>query len=488
MSTHVNLAEETELLDAIDAALDAPDDDAVSQRLYLASRMLPYGARYSAAGNKRLRAQAARRSEQNRGVHLLLIEALKWEDDAEAIAFMLDMLPDEGFCWRAAVALDYLDPVLVAQPLRDWLVGRDPEALPDPLRVRALRAKTDLASPPEGAAVPVTEELLEHWIKDRSFVALRLAFAHGISAKATLGEGETLLHHAVAAWTNDDPDIVGEPSRADWEALIGDLFAAGAEADRKLTARFSGQSRHRWPKGTTPRDMLDRERERGEVPAAVIDRLEARFPANAAAAKARAKKVAKKAAKKAAEAALPKPTRDISFRRPIDEALAGLRGTALGPALDEALAGWPDETLEQGPYGPWGYATSILSEIGEAVPEVAAKVPGWMGLLMSPDAARFTRVVVAGSREEARLLNDMSMASLERSMERVTLDGWPEEAAALARKEAHVAYRGDAFLIGKKKGDTTMLWEASREGVVDLGTAETFLTALVAEARRALLG
>jgi hypothetical protein len=488
MSNPASLAQETAVLDAIDAALEAPDDDAVGQRLSQASVMLPYGYRYSAAGGKRLRAQAARRGEQNRAVHQLLIEALKWQDDAEAIAFMLDMLPDEGFCWRAAVALDYLDPVLVARPLRDWLVGRDPEALPDPLYVRALRAKTDLASPPEGAAVPVTEELLEHWIKARSFVALRLAFAHGTSAKATLGEGETLLHHAVAAWTNEDPDILGEPSRADWEALIGDLFAAGAEADRKLTARFAGQSRHRWPKGTTPRDMLDKERERGEVPAAVIDRLEARFPANAAAAQARAKKVAKKAAKKAAEAALPKPRRDISFRRPMDEALAGLRGTALGPALDEALAGWTDETLEQGPYGPLGYATSILAEIGKAVPEVAAKVPGWMGLLMSPDASRFTRVIVAGSREEARLLNDMSMASLERSMERVTLDGWPAEAAAMARKEAHVAYRGDAFLIGKKKGDTTLLWEASREGVVDLGTAATFLTALVAEARRALLG
>lgn len=480
MSTPASLPEETEFLDAMDAVLDAPDDDAASQRLYQASRVLPYGYCYSAAGGKRLRAQAARRSEQNRGIHLLLIEALKWQDDTEAIAFMLDMLPDEGFSWRAAVALDYLDPVLVAQPLRDWLVGRDPEALPDPLRVRALRAKTDLASPPEGAAVPVTEDLLEHWIKDRSFVALRLAFAHGTSAKATLGEGETLLHHAVAAWTNDDPDITGEPSRADWEALIGDLFAAGAEADRKLTARFSGQSRHRWPKGTTPRDMLDQERERGQVPAAVIDRLEARFPANAAAAKARAKKAAKPAP--------PKPLRDISFRRSVDEALAGLRGTALGPALDEALAGWSDETLGQGPYGPWGYGSSLLWEIGKAAPEAAAKAPGWMGLLMSPDAARFTKVVVAGSREEARLLNDMSMASLERSMERVTLDGWPDDATALVRKEGRLAYRGDAFLIGKKNGDTTTLWEASRKGVVNLGTVQIFLTALVEETRRALLG
>ena len=486
MLKQASLAEETELLDAIDAALDAPNDEAVAQRLHLASRMLPYGVRYSAAGNKRLRAQAARRGEQHRSVHMLLIEAFKWQDDAESIAFMLDMLPDEGFSWRAAVALDYLDPVIVAKPLRDWLVGRDPEALPDPLRIRALRAKIDLALPPEGAAVPVTEEILEEWIKNRSFVALRLAFAHGISAKATLGEGETLLHHAVAAWTNEDPDIVGEPSRADWEALIGDLFAAGAEPDRKLTARFSGQSRHRWPKGTTPRDMLYKERERGEVPKEVIDRLEARFPANVAAAKAHAKVVAKKAAKKAAKPA--PPLRDISFRRQIDEALAGLRGTAFGPALDEALASWSDETLAQGPYGPWGYGSSLLSEIGEAAPEAAAKAPGWMGLLMSPDAARSTKVIIAGSREEARLLNDMSMASLERTMERVTLDGWPEEAAALIRKEARVAYRGDAFLIGKKKGDTTTLWEASREGVVDLGTVETFLTALVAETRRALLG
>lgn len=158
------------------------------------------------------------------------------------------------------------------------------------------------------------------------------------------------------------------------------------------------------------------------------------------------------------------------------------------PTLDEALAGWSDETLAQGPYGAWGYATSLLSEIGEAAPEAAAKAPGWMGLLMSPDAARFTKVVVAGSREEARLLNDMSLASLERSMERVDLDGWPEEAAALIRKEARLAYRGDAFLLGTKKGDTTMLWEASREGVVDLGTVQTFLTALVGETRRALLG
>lgn len=311
MSNHVSLPEETELLDAFDAALDAPDDDAASQRLYQASLKLPSGHRYSAAGGKRLRAQAARRGEQHRGVHQVLIEALKRQDDAEAIAFMLDMLPDEGLGWRAAVALDYLDPAVVAQPLRDWLTGRDPEALPDPLRLRALRAKTDLASPPEGASVPVTEDLLEHWIKDRSLVALRLAFAHGTSAKATLGEGETLLHHAVAAWTNEDEDATGdhgEPTRADWEAFIGELFAAGAEADRKLTARFSGSSRHCWPKGTTPRDMLDQERERGEVPAAVIDRLEARFPASAAADKARAKKTAKKTAKKSTRKTAAKKT------------------------------------------------------------------------------------------------------------------------------------------------------------------------------------
>jgi hypothetical protein len=165
-----------------------------------------------------------------------------------------------------------------------------------------------------------------------------------------------------------------------------------------------------------------------------------------------------------------------------------LHGTALGPALDEALLGWPDETLAEQPHGPWGYATALLSEIGEAAPEAAAKAPGWMRVLTSPEANRAIRVVVVGSREEARLLNDMSLASLERSMERVDLDGWPEEAAALIRKESRIAYRGDAFLIGKKKGDTTVLWEASREGVVDLGTVQTFLTALVKETREALLG
>ncbi|APR82709.1 Trehalose synthase [Minicystis rosea] len=109
-------------------------------------------------------------------------------------------------------------------------------------------------------------------------------------------------------------------------------------------------------------------------------------------------------------------------------------------------------------------------------------------MLTSPGAPRVFNVVVSGSREEARLLNDMSMASMERSMERVDLDGWPEEAAALIRKEGRLAYQGDAFLIGKKKGDTTTLWEASREGVVDLGTVQTFLIALVEDTRRALLG
>ncbi|MFT3771491.1 MAG: hypothetical protein QM820_39250 [Minicystis sp.] len=394
---------------------------------------------------------------------------------------MLDMLPDDGLGWRAAVALDFLDPVVVARPFRAWLVGRDPEALPEPRRIRALRAKIDLASPPEGAAVPVTAELLEHWIRNRSLAALRLALAHGASAEATLGEGEALLHHAIASWTNDDQSATGEPddpSRADWEAFIGVLFAAGAKADRRLTARFSGDSHRRWPKGTTPWDMLDRERELREVPAAVIDRLEARFPPRTAAPKA----------KKTAKKAKPAPLRDVSFRRPVDEALAGLRDTTLGPALDKALAGWPDETLAEQPHGPWGYASALLSEIGEAAPEAAAKAPGWMGVLMSPDASRVFKVVVAGSREEARLLNDMSMASLERSMERVDLAGWPDEPAALIRKEGRLAYRGDAFLVGKKKGNTTLLWEASREGVVELGTVETFMRALVEETRRALGG
>ncbi|APR82708.1 Trehalose synthase [Minicystis rosea] len=279
-----DLSKETALLDAIDAAIDAPDDEDVGRRLNQAWSTPP--SRYSAAGAKRLRAHAARRGEpQQRGIHLVLIDALKKQDDPEAIAFMLDMLLDEGFAWRAAVALDLLDPVLVAQPLRDWLAGRDPEALPDPLGVRALRAKIDLASPPAGAAEPVTPDLLEHWIRSRSFVALRLALAHGISADTTLGEGETLLHHAIAAWTLDDQLATGEPdepTRADWEAFIGELFAAGAKADRRLTNRFSGVYR-RWPKGTTPRDMLDLEREDRGVPAAVIDRLEARFPPRTAA-------------------------------------------------------------------------------------------------------------------------------------------------------------------------------------------------------------
>ncbi|APR79717.1 Trehalose synthase [Minicystis rosea] len=474
--------EEQPLLDAVDKTLATPTDSGNSALLLEAWRKLPSGHVYSPHARERVTALAARRKEQPRDVLHMLVAILRKVDHPEAIAFMLDILADDGLSTGGIDGLDVLDPVVVAPHLRAWLAGRDPGALANPLMVRALRAKTDLAAPPaSGDVVKVDEDLLEYWMQRGDLAAMRLALAGGASGNSNISHGETLLHYALDCWANasEDEDSDFNPSQAQWEAFIGELIAAGADPDRKLVNRFTGTGERRWPKGTTARAMLDGERKRGELSEEVIDRLEARFPAAAGAAKARAKK------KAAAPAPKPAP-RDISFRRQVDEPLAGLRGTPLEAALDKVLAEWTDEVLAGQPFGPWGYASTILEQMGEQAPDAMAKAHGWLSVLGSPQAQRVYKIVVVGSREEARLLNDMSLATLERDMERLDLAGWADEAVALIKKETRLAYRDGAFLIGKKKGDTTVLWEATREGVTDLGNVQSFLTSLVAAARTAL--
>lgn len=477
MSDHA--PEERPLLDAIDATLAAPADPANADLLLQAWRKLPSGHVYSPHTRARLSSLAARRKEQDRAIHQMLAAVLRDVDDPEAIDFMLDLLTDAGLSTGGIDGLDMLAPAVVAPRLRAWLAGHDPETLANPLMIRALRAKTDLAAPPEsGEAVKVDEELLEYWMQRGDLVAMRLALSKGASANASISHGESLLHYAMDSWANapEDEDNYFDPSRDQWEAFIGELLSAGADPKRKLVNRFTGRGERRWPKGTTARAMLDGERKRGELPAEAIDRLEARFPGSAT--KARAKKATPPA---------PAP-RDVSFRRQVDEPLAGLRGTPLEAALDGVLSEWTDQVLAQQPFGPWGYASTILEQMGRSAPEAVAKVPGWMSVLASPQAKRVYKIVVMGSREEARLLGDMSLATLERDMERLDLAGWAADAVALIKKETRLAYRDGAFLIGKKKGDTTTLWEASREGVTDLGTVQPFLTSLVSAARSALVG
>ncbi|MFT3774401.1 MAG: hypothetical protein QM820_54270 [Minicystis sp.] len=260
--------EERPLLDAVDATLAAPADQANANLLLEAWRKLPSDHVYSPHTRARIVALAARRKEQARDVHHMLAAILRKVDDPEAIGFMLDLLADDGLSTGGIDGLDMLDPAVVAPHLRAWLAGRDPEALANPLMVRALRAKTDLASPPaSGEAVKVDEELLEYWMQRGDLAAMRLAFAKGASAKSSISHGESLLHYAMDSWANAPEDDGSEfdPTRDQWEAFIGELLAAGAEPDRKLVNRFTGRGERRWPKGTTARAMLDGERKRGEL-------------------------------------------------------------------------------------------------------------------------------------------------------------------------------------------------------------------------------
>lgn len=275
---------ERPLLDAIDAILAAPAEAANANLLLLAKRKLPSGHVYSPHTRTRLSALAARRKELHRDIHHMLAGVLRKVDDPEAIDFMLDLLDDAGLSTGGIDGLDVLDPVLVAPRLRAWLTGRDPAALPNSDMVRALRAKTDLAAPPEsGEVVKVDEELLEYWMQRGDIAAMRLALSKGASANASISHGETLLHFGIDRWANapEDDGFDFDPPRDQWEAFIGELLSAGADPDRKLVFRFTGGGEQSWPKGTTARAMLKEERKLGVLPEEAIDRLEARFPAAA---------------------------------------------------------------------------------------------------------------------------------------------------------------------------------------------------------------
>ncbi len=272
-------AEETALLQVLDAVLAAPGDAEHYNRLREATKNDPLGKRHSAAVETRCLAIAARRAELHRDVHFYLTGALDGVSDPGAIAYMLDLLAEPGLSLHATDALKHLEPAVVAGPLREWLKTRDVDALPNAYLLSHLRAILDLAVPPAdpSTATPVTPEMLEIWIQELDLAALRLALAGGSDANTPISNGETLLHCAVAGWIDANEDSDGPP-RSIWEQTVELLLSRGADPERKLKRWFEAGGRG-WKPGTTPRGMLALEH--GGDMDEDLARIEALFPAPA---------------------------------------------------------------------------------------------------------------------------------------------------------------------------------------------------------------
>ncbi len=86
------------------------------------------------------------RHERHRGVHQILIEALKTQDDAEAIAFMLDTLPDVSLGWPSG---DLRQRRQAARPHRPLLSDRTwAHRLRQPVGARYRRRACLVRGPP----------------------------------------------------------------------------------------------------------------------------------------------------------------------------------------------------------------------------------------------------------------------------------------------------------------------------------------------------
>lgn len=281
---------ERALLAALDTSLTTPTSAESAKLLFDALQALPTRP-FSDGVVQKLLALAALRATFHRDFLHHLTGALAERSEPEAIAFMLDLLADDGIASSGVDALDKLDPRIVAEPLRAWLAVRA-EDVKQPLMVRGLSAKTDLAAPrADGQATPVTSELLEYWLQREDFPTLRAALGAGADVNASIDYGESMLHYAMNAWRSaaETGSSMGAPPE-EWETFIRDLFAAGADADRKLASKFTDSGDElSWAKGSTPRKMLKGIRDRG-VDEELVARVEALFPAPPAKGKAKAPK------------------------------------------------------------------------------------------------------------------------------------------------------------------------------------------------------
>lgn len=270
--------DETNVLAALDAALLAPSAPESAANFREATKDRD-DEPWSAAAKERLYRLAAIRPELHRDLVHYLFGAIAGEQEPEAIAFFLNLLPDSAHGSTAVDALDRVDPVRLAPALRAWLAAHGDAGVAEPMMVNALRAKTDLAVPPAAGAVPVDAELLEYWVQREDFPTLRAALAAGADPSTPLGYGDTMLHFAIDAWTSATDTSAFGASKPAWEGFIAALLEAGADPDRKLGGRFSGSQERNWPKGTSARKMVALARDDGGSEPEELDRLEALFPA-----------------------------------------------------------------------------------------------------------------------------------------------------------------------------------------------------------------